>query len=251
MHENNDIIPAVWHEVNSQAVLKTNTGREIKYIRHDEVHQLYSILEGRNRLLIEVLWNTGARVSEALELTPESINFHQGTVTIRSLKKKKKLPKKAKEIKNEIRGLELALKYDPNSKILTKKLENAKVRLGLFNKQDPPLVYRTVPISSKMAGKIAAYCMDQGIKPNEKLFPISRIRAYQVIQNAGEKAGIDKDRCHPHVFRHGFAVNAVLSGGVPPLVLRRWLGHASIDTTLIYTEVLAQDTKEYLERMKF
>ncbi|MFZ0450388.1 MAG: site-specific integrase, partial [Desulfatiglandaceae bacterium] len=64
------------------------------------------------------------------------------------------------------------------------------------------------------------------------------------------KAGIEKGRRHPHVFRHGFAVNAVLSG-VPPLVLRRWLGHASIDTTLIYTEVLAQDTKGYLEKMSF
>jgi len=78
----------------------------------------------------------------------------------------------------------------------------------------------------------------------------ARIRAYQIISNAAEKAGTEKGRRHPHVFRHGFAVNAVLSG-VPPMVLRRWMGHASMDTTLIYTEVLAQDTKEYLRRMNF
>ena len=88
------------------------------------------------------------------------------------------------------------------------------------------------------------------IGPNERLFPISRIWVYRILQEAGEKAGIEKDRRHPHVFRHGFAVNAVLSG-VPPLVLRGWLGHVSIDSTLVYTEVLAQDTKDYLEKMNF
>lgn len=245
-----EILPAEWHEVKSPAVLKTRTGREIKYIRPHEVHRLLSFLEGRDRLLIEVLWNTGARVSEVLALTPSSIDFHQATVTIRSLKKKRRLPKKAKEIKNEIRGLELALKQDPDSKILARKLEDAKRRLAEYDKEGPPVVYRTVPIRAELAGKIAGYCMNERIRPNEKLFPITRVRVYQFIQRAGEKAGIEKDRCHPHVFRHGFAVNAVLSG-VPPLVLRRWLGHASIDTTLIYTEVLARDTKRYLEKMEF
>jgi site-specific recombinase XerD len=245
-----EILPAEWHEVKSPAVLKTRTGREIKYIRPHEVHRLLSFLEGRDRLLVEVLWNTGARVSEVLELTPSSIDFHQATVTIRSLKKKRRLPKKAKEIKNEIRGLELALKHDPGSKILARKLEDARTRLAKFEKEPPPSTYRTVPITPKFTGKIAGYCMSEGIKPNEKLFPLSRIRVYQIVQQAGEKAGLDEDRRHPHVFRHGYAVNAVLSG-VPPLVLRRWLGHASMDTTLIYTEVLAQVTKEYLERMKF
>jgi len=245
-----EILPVEWREIEVPAVLKTRTGREIKYIRPHEVHRLLSLLEGRNRLLVEVLWNTGARVSEVLELTPSSIDFQQAIVTIRSLKKKRRLPKKAKDIKNEIRGLELALQYDPNSKILARKLEDAKERLAKFDKEAPPAAYRTVPITPQLAGKIAGYCMNQRIKPNERLFPMSRIRVYQIIQEAGKKAGIEKDRCHPHVFRHGFAVNAVLAG-VPPLVLRRWLGHASTDTTLVYAEVLAQDTKAYLEKMEF
>ena len=105
-------------------------------------------------------------------------------------------------------------------------------------------------MTADLSGKIAGYCMENGLKNHDRLFPISRVRAYEIIRMAGEKAGIDRDRCHPHVFRHGFAVNAVLSG-VPPLVLRRWMGHARIDTTLVYTEVLAQDTREYIERMRF
>jgi len=245
-----EILPAEWHKIEPPAVLKTRTGHEIKYIRRDEVHRLLSFLEGRDRLLVEVLWNTGARVSEALELTPEAVNFNECAITIRSLKKKKRLPKKAKKIKNEIRGLELAIEQDPDSKILARKLEDARSRLAEFEKEEAPLIYRTVPITSELSGKIAAYCMNNGIKPGQRLFPVSRVRVYQVLQKAGEKAGIEKNRCHPHVFRHGFAVNAVLSG-MPPMVLRRWMGHVSIDTTLIYAEVLAQDTKGYLDKMRF
>jgi len=247
---NSDILPGEWREIEPPAVLKTRTGREIKYIRPHEVRRILSILKGRDRLLVEILWNTGARVSEVLELTPASVNFNHGIITIRSLKKKRRLPKEAKLIRNEIRGLELALQHDPESRILSRKLENARVRLSKFKKEKPGLAFRTVPITPALAGKIAAYCMEKGMQSLDRLFPVSRIRVYQVLQKAGEKAGIEKDRRHPHVFRHGFAVNAVLSG-VPPLVLRRWLGHASIDTTLIYTEVLAQDTKVYLEKMNF
>jgi len=231
-------------------VLKTANGQEIKYIRRDEVQRIMSVLEGRDRLMVEALWNTGGRISEVLELTSQAVNFDDGTITIRTLKKKKRLPKKGKDIKNEIMGLSLALKRETGSKIIQKKLKQAEKRLSLIEKEEPLPAYRTVPIRAELAGSIAAYCMKTGIKKNDRVFPITRIRAYQIISKAAEKTGIEKDRRHPHVFRHGFAVNAVLSG-VPPMVLRRWMGHASIDTTLIYTEVLAQDTKGYLNKMKF
>lgn len=232
------------------AVLKTANGQEIKYIHRDEVHGIMSVLEGRDRLLVELLWNTGGRISEVLELTSQAVNFDNETITIRTLKKKKRLPKKGKEIKNEIMGLTLVLKREPGLKIIQKKLKQAEERLSVIEKEDPLPAYRTVPIRAKLAGRIAAYCMKTGIKENDRIFPVTRIRAYQIISKAAEKTGIEKDRRHPHVFRHGFAVNAVLSG-MPPMVLRRWMGHASIDTTLIYTEVLAQDTKGYLDKMRF
>ena len=233
------------------AVLKTANGQEIKYIRRDEVQRIMSVLEGRDRLMVEALWNTGGRISEVLELTSQAVNFDDGTITIRTLKKKKRLPKNGKDIKNEIMGLSLAIKREPGSKIIQKKLKQAEKRLSLIEKEAPlPAAYRTVSIRAELAGSIAAYCMKTGIKKDDRIFPITRIRAYQIISKAAEKTGIEKDRRHPHVFRHGFAVNAVLSG-LPPMVLRRWMGHASIDTTLIYTEVLAQDTKEYLNKMKF
>ena len=78
------------------AVLKTPKRQEIKDIRRDEVWRILSVLEGRNRLLVEILWNTGARVSEVLELTPQAVNFDDGTITIRTLKKKRGFPERGK-----------------------------------------------------------------------------------------------------------------------------------------------------------
>ena len=129
-----------------------------------------------------------------------------------------------------------------------------------FNFSDPSVTvrslkkkkiyFRTIPLNPEYSGKVASYCMSKGFKMDQKIFPLSRIRVFQILQDLGSRAGIPKDLCHPHAFRHGFAVNAVLSG-VPPLVLRRWLGHSKIDTTLIYTEVLAKDTREYIKNMRF
>ncbi|NIA08835.1 MAG: hypothetical protein GWP10_03485 [Nitrospiraceae bacterium] len=53
---------------------------------------------------------------------PVSVNFDESTITIRTQKKKKKLSDKAKAVKNEIRGLELALAQDPESRILAGEL---------------------------------------------------------------------------------------------------------------------------------
>lgn len=245
-----EILPAVWADTSAPAVLKTRTGKVIKYIRRDEVHRMLSVLEGRDKLLIEMLWNTGARVSELLSLTPGSVNFAEGTVTVRTLKKKRTLPRKAKEIKIEIRGIELALKQDPGSKILRKKLEDARMRLDGWERQAPAPAYRSIPISPELSGKIAAYVMAANMSRDDLLFPITRVRVHQIVQDAGGKTGLEKGRSHPHAFRHGFGITAVL-GGVPPLVLRTWMGHSNIESTLIYTEVLAQDTKSYLQNMSF
>jgi len=187
MTTESEIPPADWHEVQPPAVLRTPKVREIKYIRPEEARRIISVLEGRNKLLVEILWNTGARVSEVLELTPSSVNFELGTITFKSLKKKRKLSPKAKQLKNQIRGVELALKEDPGSKILARKLKEARKKLATFNKEPPPPAYRTVPIKGELAGKIASYCMSNNVGPNERLFPISRIWVYKILQEAGER----------------------------------------------------------------
>ena len=53
------------------------------------------------------------------------------------------------------------------------------------------------------------------------------------IKYYGEKAGVRKEICHPHAFRHYFA-KAYLKRSKDVVQLAEILGHSSIDTTRIY-----------------
>ena len=52
----------------------------------------------------------------------------------------------------------------------------------------------------------------------------------------------------PKGLRHAYGVHAVLSGVPLPLV-QKWLGHADISTTAIYTDVLGPEEREIAARM--
>lgn len=65
--------------------------------------------------------------------------------------------------------------------------------------------------------------------------PLSRQSAWLVIRAAAEKAGIAA-HVSPHTLRHSFATH-LLQGGADVRVVQELLGHASVATTQIYTHV--------------
>ena len=65
--------------------------------------------------------------------------------------------------------------------------------------------------------------------------PLSRQSAWLVIRAAAEKAGI-ASHVSPHTLRHSFATH-LLQGGADVRVVQELLGHASVATTQIYTHV--------------
>jgi site-specific recombinase XerD len=69
------------------------------------------------------------------------------------------------------------------------------------------------------------------------------------VKNACEKAGITDDRTHSHTLKHAFSINCILQS-VPVTVLKEWLGHRDITKTLIYTAILASDTRAFTENVR-
>ncbi|KFI86294.1 recombinase [Bifidobacterium reuteri DSM 23975] len=64
---------------------------------------------------------------------------------------------------------------------------------------------------------------------------ISRQSIWEVVKDAGARAGITRP-LHPHTLRHSFATH-LIQGGADVRTVQELLGHASVTTTQIYTHV--------------
>lgn len=65
--------------------------------------------------------------------------------------------------------------------------------------------------------------------------PLTPARIWQLVRHYAKRAGIE-EAIHPHQLRHSFATH-LLAGGADLRIIQEMLGHASIATTQIYTQV--------------
>jgi integrase/recombinase XerD len=52
----------------------------------------------------------------------------------------------------------------------------------------------------------------------------------------------------PKGLRHGFGIRAA-SRNIPPNLIQRWMGHASLKTTAIYLDAVGAEEREFASRM--
>ncbi|MEF2976167.1 site-specific tyrosine recombinase XerD [Subtercola sp. YIM 133946] len=71
---------------------------------------------------------------------------------------------------------------------------------------------------------------------------LSRQGAWLIIQAAAKRAGLEA-HISPHTFRHSFATH-LIAGGADVRVVQDLLGHASVTTTQIYTQVTADTLRD-------
>ena len=84
----------------------------------------------------------------------------------------------------------------------------------------------------------------------ERVWPISRATGYRIVMEVMEAAELDRSKPYasPKGLRHGFGVACVLKG-IPLPTLQKWMGHASLDTTAIYLQVVGAEERELAERL--
>lgn len=109
-------------------------------------------------------------------------------------------------------------------------------------------VYREVPAPPWLLSEILAWSNQSGAG-SAKVWPWSRTTAWRLVKDAMEIAGVGKGPwAAPKGLRHSFAIWA-LTAGVPLPLVQRWLGHARITTTLVYTQVVGEVERTFAEKM--
>jgi integrase/recombinase XerD len=83
---------------------------------------------------------------------------------------------------------------------------------------------------------------------NDPIWRFSRTTAWRRVKEVMVVAGIIGTAAMPKGLRHGFGVNAFQSN-VPPHLVQRWLGHASLRTTAIYGDVIGPEERAFAARM--
>ena len=81
-----------------------------------------------------------------------------------------------------------------------------------------------------------------------RLWRWSRTTAWRYVKAVMAAARITGTPAMPKGLRHGFGVNAFQSN-VPPHLVQRWLGHASLRTTAIYGDVTGPEERAFAARM--
>ena len=165
----------------------------------------------RDHAIIELLYGTGARVSEivGIDINDFAQSDVEGnpitTLKLRGKGSKERIVPLGSFAKNALD--EYLVRIRPN---LLRKSKSARVETALFL--------------------------------NQRGSRLSRQSAWQMISDAADSTGLS-GKVSPHVFRHSYATH-LLDGGADIRVVQELLGHASVTTTQIYTLITIDKVRE-------
>ena len=108
-------------------------------------------------------------------------------------------------------------------------------------------VFRSVPLPAKLLNKLRLI-IEIHSNHDGRMWPWSRMTGYRRICEIMNAAGLEGPHATPKGLRHGFGVAAV-QVGVPLNLVQRWLGHADIKTTAIYTSASGPEERAIASRM--
>ncbi len=220
------------------------------YLEPQEINKLEEAAQySRDKLLIHLLFRLGCRISEALGIRVDDIDFNQGVITIEHLKARVifSCPQCGARLSK-------TAKFCPGC--------GQKVEKAVFREKEHRRV-RTLPLDDETLETIRDY-IDRGgavaRNGNHLLFGINRHRAWQIIREAAKRAGLgnlinpETGRIHnvsPHKLRDAFAIHAVKrnDSGDGLRLLQEHLGHQSINTTMRYRKVAGSEHREWYGKL--
>jgi len=165
----------------------------------------------RDRALLELLYGTGARISEAVGLDVDDLDLGDGE-----------------------RGGTVLLRGKGGKERIVPVGRYAREAIGAYlTRARPDLI-------SSGQGKVTKDGAAMFL--NARGGRLSRQSAWTVIVRSAERAGV-KAEVSPHTMRHSYATH-LLEGGADVRVVQELLGHASVTTTQVYTLVTVDSLRE-------
>jgi integron integrase len=197
----------------------------------DELTQVFRVMDGEHRLFARVLYGTGMRLSEGLQLRVKDVDFDHRAIIIRQGKGRKD------------RVVMLPQTLGP---LLHEQLERSRVlwladqaagRGGVFMSGALERKYPRAATSWSWFWVFpqATHSVDpeSGVVRRHHMYDQTFQRAFK---KAVVAAGVVK-LATPHSLRHAFATH-LLQAGYDIRTVQDLLGHADVATTMIYTHVL-------------
>jgi integrase/recombinase XerD len=170
----------------------------------------------RDRALLELLYGTGARISEALGL--------------------------------DVDDLDLTGQRGPGDQVATVRLtgkgdKQRIVPIGSYacRALESYLVQARPALAAAARGGQNGVGQHGAVFLNARGGRLTRQGAWGALRAAAAKAGLDE--ISPHMLRHSFATH-LLDGGADVRVVQELLGHASVSTTQVYTLVTVDKLRE-------
>ena len=215
------------------------------YLETEEVRAIINNISAvslhpeRDALLLELLWQSGARVSEAITLKPERVGLT--SVVLRNLKQMKRI-----------------------------KVEGGPTDLTHYTKVHDDSATKEVEVSKELCQQIKDFCQKNDIEESQWIFKgnmhperhLSSWYVWWIVTRASAKAGVFRfgkkhprtggkfKGAYPHLFRHSSAMH-LLEETNNIMLVKQQLGYSTVSTTQQYAYVKSQNIKKEVSKIKW
>ncbi len=130
-------------------------------------------------------------------------------------------------------------------------LEAAELRIATLKRRREH--WRAVPVPQDLVHELELVHRVRRAQASPRararaLWPITRQAAHRQVGALMAAAGIEGPQACPRGLRHAYGVAAV-TAGVPLTTVAAVLGHASLDTTALYTTAIGAEARELVARV--